>query len=196
MAHGSATDKRALRVHGYHGCHPLSTRTGVHRSRNLRPDVPRDKRQTVHFVRRVTRDTVREALDIGGAHPRRWRSSAGIPGAQDAPLVFRWARVDLSLLLQVLPLDRWWRGSVYSVGLVGPDPSKTGSYRSTCGSLVVDGSKFRLGASSAGSRAARKSGKHADSVGEQGPRLARQDRATGGDWRAESALVSATPPTP
>jgi hypothetical protein len=92
----------------------------------LRPIYAAQGGVKFRLVRRFTRDSVREALDIGGAHPRSWRASAGIPGAQDAPLVLRWARVDLTLLLQVLPLDRGWRGSVYSVGPVGPDPSKTG----------------------------------------------------------------------
>ena len=58
-------------------------------------------------VQQFTRDTVRETLDIGGGHPRSWRASVGIPGARDAPLLLRWRRVDLTLLLQVLPLDRW-----------------------------------------------------------------------------------------
>lgn len=77
------------------------------------------------LVRSFTGDTVREALDIGGAYPRSHRVAAHIPGASDAPVVLRWSYwVDLAPLLQVLPLERGWRGSVYSIRLVGPDPSK------------------------------------------------------------------------
>jgi hypothetical protein len=80
-----------------------------------------------HFrlVRSFTGDTVREALDIGGAHPRSHRVAAQIPGARDAPVVLRWYYwLDLAPLLQVLPLERGWRGSVYSLRLVGPEPVK------------------------------------------------------------------------
>src|SRR3989442_1993320 len=73
----------------------------------LRPIYHAMNGKQFHFVRRVTRDTVREALDTRDRYPRTSRSGHGIPGAQDAPLVLRWARVDLTLLLQVLPLDRW-----------------------------------------------------------------------------------------
>ena len=150
-----------------------------------------------HFVRRVTRDTVREALDIGGARPRSWRSSAGIPGAQDAPLVLRWARVDLTLLLQVLPLDRWWRGSVYSVGLVGPDPSKTGFVPVDLrvigsGRIEVPAGRFEcwkveLPDSPESTLILWVSKDHGWLV---------KTEQRGLDWRAENALVSATPPAP
>jgi hypothetical protein len=148
-------------------------------------------------VQQFTRDTVRETLDIGGAHPRSWRASVSIPGAQDAPLVLRWRRVDLTLLLQVLPLDRWWRGSVYSVGLVGPDPSKTafapvdlrvvGS-----GRIEVPAGRFECW-------------KLELQDGQEDPLTlwASKDRGwlikteqRGLDWRTESVLVSATPPAP
>jgi hypothetical protein len=77
------------------------------------------------LVRSFAGDTVREALDIGGAYPRSHRTAAQIPGARDAPVVVRWSYwVDLAPLLQVLPLERGWRGSVYSVRLVGPEPVK------------------------------------------------------------------------
>jgi hypothetical protein len=77
------------------------------------------------LVRSFTGDTVREALDIGGAYPRSHRSAAQIPGPRDAPVVVRWSYwVDLAPLMQVLPLERGWRGSVYSIRLVGPEPVK------------------------------------------------------------------------
>ena len=163
----------------------------------LRPIYHAINGKAFHFVRRITGDTVHEALDIGGTAPRSWRSSAGIPGAQDAPLVLRWARVDVTLLLQVLPLDRSWRGSVYSVGLVGPDPSKTafapvdlrvvGS-----GRIDVPAGRFECW-------------KLELQVGLEDPLIlwASKDRGwlikteqRGLDWRTESVLVSAIPPTP
>jgi hypothetical protein len=76
------------------------------------------------LIHRFAWDTVYEALDIGGAHLRSWRVHAGIPGPVNAPLVLRWRWLDVTLLLQSLPLGRGWRGSVYSVGLVGRDPAK------------------------------------------------------------------------
>ena len=163
----------------------------------LRPMYHVINGKAFHFVRRVTRDTIHEALDIGGAHPRSWRSSAGIPGAQDAPLVLRWARVDLTLLLQVLPLDRQWRGSVYSVGLVGPDPSKTGFVPVDLrvvgsGWIEVPAGRFEcwkveLRQSPESMLMFWVSKDHGWLVKteQQGP-----------DWRAESALVSATLPAP
>lgn len=77
----------------------------------------------IHVVRQFTPDSIHEAVDITGSHPRSWHSSAKLPGAADDPLVLRWARVDIAPLLQVLPLGRGWRGSVYSVGLIGRVPS-------------------------------------------------------------------------
>ena len=76
--------------------------------------------ERIRTVRRLTPDSLREAVDITGPHPRSWRVSARLPGPADAPLVLRWARFDVALLLQVLPFARGWKGSVYSVGLIGP----------------------------------------------------------------------------
>ena len=76
----------------------------------------------IHVVRQFTPDSVHEAVDITGPHPRSWHSSAKLPGAADDPLVVRWARFDVPLLLQALPLARGWQGSVYSVGLIGRVP--------------------------------------------------------------------------
>ena len=91
----------------------------------LRPIYSAMGGKRFRLVRWFTGDTVREALDITGASPRSWRVAAQIPGALDGPLVLRWTYwEDLAPLMQVLPLERGWRGSVYSVRLVGPDPSK------------------------------------------------------------------------
>jgi hypothetical protein len=76
----------------------------------------------IHVVRQFAPDSVHEAVDVTGPHPRSWHSSAKLPGASDDPLVLRWARFDVALLLQALPLARGWQGSVYSVGLIGRVP--------------------------------------------------------------------------
>jgi hypothetical protein len=154
-----------------------------------------------HFrlVRWFTGDTVREWLDIGGAHPRSWRVAAQIPGAPDAPLALSWARVDLTLLLQALPLERGWRGSVYSVRLVGPDPSKApfvpldlrvvGSGRIEVPAGRFDCWKVEL-----------REGKETETVltlwvsKDRGWPIKTEQK--GPDWRRESALLSATPPAP
>ncbi len=149
------------------------------------------------LVRRFTRDSVREALDIGGAHPRNWRANARIPGAPDAPLVLRWARVDLPLLLQVLPLDRGWRGSVYSVGLVGPDPSKTGFVPvdlRVVGTGRIDVPAGRFECWKLELRESPESMLMLWVSKDHGWLVKTEQR--GWDWRAESALVSATPPAP
>jgi hypothetical protein len=164
----------------------------------LRPMYAAQGGVKFRFVRRFTGDTVREALDIGGTQPRSWRASAAIPGAQDAPLVLRWAgRVDLTLLLQVLPLDRWWRGSVYSVGVVGPDPSRTGFAPVDLrvvgsGRIEVPAGRFecwkvelRESPESMLTLWVSKDRSWLVKTEQQGP-----------DWRAESALISATPPAP
>ena len=148
-------------------------------------------------VQQFTRDTVRETLDIGGAHPRSWRASAGIPGAPDAPLVLRWRRVDLTLLLQVLPLDRWWSGSVYSVGLVGPDPSKTGFAPvdlRVVGSGRIEVPAGRFECWKLEQRESPESMLILWVSKDRGWLVKTEQQ--GWDWRAESALVSATPPTP
>src|SRR2546427_20505 len=132
-----------------------------------------------------------------GAHPRSWRASAGIPGAPDAPLVLRWRRVDLTLLLQVLPLDRWWSGSVYSVGLVGPDPSKTGFAPvdlRVVGSGRIEVPAGRFECWKLEFRESPESMLTLWVSKDHGWLVKTEQR--GWDWRAESALVSATRPAP
>jgi hypothetical protein len=163
----------------------------------LRPTYHAINGKQFHFVRRVTGDTVREALEIGGAHPRSWRTNAGIPGAQDAPLVLRWARFDVALLLQVLPLGRGWRGSVYAVGLVGPDPSKAaiapidlrvvGSGRIDVPAGTFDCWKVEL-------RQGDDTPLTLWASKDRGWLVKTEHREP--DFRAESALLSATPPAP
>ena len=151
----------------------------------------------IRVVRQFTPDSLREAVDITGAHPRSWRASARLPGAADEPLVLRWARFDVALLLQILPLDRGWRGSVYSVGLIGRVPGASpfppldfrvvGSER-----IDVPAGKFdcwrvemRIGDETAITLWARK---------ERGWLIKMEERWL--DWRRDYALVSATPPAP
>ena len=160
----------------------------------LRPTYAAQGGVKFRLVRRFTGDTVREALDMGGAHPRSWRSSAAIPGDRDAPLVLRWARVDLTLLLQTLPLDRWWRGSVYSVGLVGPDPSKTGFAPvdlRVVGSGRIEVPAGRFECWKVELRESPESMLTLWVSKDHGWLVKTEQR--GWDWRAESALVSATP---
>ena len=149
------------------------------------------------LVRRFSRDSVREEFDMGGAHPRSWRTNASIPGATDAPLVLRWARVDLTLLLQVLPLDRGWTGSVYSVGLVGPDLNKTGFMPIDL--RVVGSGRIEVPAGRFDCWKLELQDGHESTL----TLWASKDRGwlvkteqRGPDWRTESVLVSVTPPTP
>jgi len=163
----------------------------------LRPIYAAQGGVKFRLVRWFTRDSVREALDIGGAHPRSWRASAAIPGAQDAPLVLRWARLDLTLLLQTLPLDRGWRGSVYSVGLVGPDPNKTGFAPvdlRVVGSGRIEVPAGRFECWKVELRESTESMLTLWVSKDHGWLVKTEQR--GWDWRAESALVSATPPAP
>jgi hypothetical protein len=165
----------------------------------LRPTYTAVGSSTFRLVRWFTGDTVRESLDIGGAHPRSHRVAAQIPGARDAPLVLRWAGLGLTLLLQALPLERGWRGSVYSVRLVGPDPGKApfvpldlrvvGSDRIEVPAGQFDCWKVDV-----------PQGKETESVltlwvSKDRGWLVKME-LLGPEWRAESALVSATPPAP
>jgi hypothetical protein len=148
------------------------------------------------LIRSFTGDTVREALDIGGAHPRSWRRTARIPGALDAPLVLQWAGVDLTLLLQALPLERGWRGSVYSVRLVGADPSRapfvpldfgvvgSGHVEVPAGRFACWKVELREGKSVVTLWVSKDRGWLVKTV------------TRGPDWRAESVLLSATPLAP
>jgi hypothetical protein len=148
------------------------------------------------LVRSFTGDTIREALDIGGAHPRSWRRSAQIPGAPDAPLVLQWVGVDMTLLLQALPLEHGWRGSVYTVRLVGPDSSKapfTPLDLRVVGSGHVEVPAGRFDCWKVESREA-KSVVTLWVSKDRGWLVKTGTRGT--DWHAESVLLSATPPAP
>ena len=153
--------------------------------------------ERIRAVRRFTPDSLREAVDITGPHPRSWRASARLPGAADAPLVLRWARFDIALLLQVLPLARGWQGSVYSVGLIGRAPASSpfpvldfrvvGSDRVNVPAGRFDCWKVEM------------------QMGDETVMTlwASKDRgwlikSTQGepDWQTESTLISATPPEP
>ncbi len=166
----------------------------------LRPIYAAMGGDAFRLVRIFTGDTVREALDIGGAYPRSHRVAAQIPGARDAPLVLRWSTwADLASLLQVLPLERGWRGSVYSLRLVGPDPSKApfvpldlrvvGSGRIEVPAGRFDCWKLDL-----------HEGKEPESVLTLWVSKNRgwlvKTELQGPEWWAESVLLSATPPAP
>jgi len=149
------------------------------------------------LVRRFTRDSVREAFDVGGAQPRSWRTNASLPGARDAPLVLRWARVDLALLFQVLPLDRGRRGSMYSLGLVGPDPNKTGFVPidlRVVGSGRIDVPAGRYDCWKLQVHDGQEGALTLWATKDRGWLVKTEQR--GLDWRTESVLVSTTPPTP
>jgi hypothetical protein len=164
----------------------------------LRPIYAAMGGNAFRLVRSFTGDTVREALDIGGAYPRSHRVAAQIPGAPDAPLVLLY-RSDLTLLLQALPLKRGWRGSVYSIRLVGPDPGKApfvpldlrvvGSDRIEVPAGRFDCWKVDLHES-----------KETESVltlwvSKDRGWLVKTERQ-GPEWWAESVLLSAIPPAP
>ncbi len=152
------------------------------------------------LVRWFTGDTVREALDIGGAYPRSWRVAAPIPGAPDAPIVLRWSYwEDLAPLLPLLPLKRGWRGSVYSVRLVGPDPSKAPFIPLDLrvvdsGAIEVPAGRFDCW------KVEVREGEETERalslwVSKDRGWLVRADKR-GADGRSEIPLLSATPPAP
>ncbi|HYL22567.1 MAG TPA: hypothetical protein VEU74_12450, partial [Gemmatimonadales bacterium] len=147
------------------------------------------------LIHRFVWDTVYEALDIGGAHPRSWRVHAEIPGPVDAPLVLRWRWFDVALLLQALPLGRGWRGSVYTVGLVGRDPARAAIVPLD---LRVEGGErieVPAGTFDCWKIVARDGREHVLTFWaskDRGWLVKEQQR--GPDWRMERTLVSATPP--
>ena len=148
-------------------------------------------------MRQFTPDSVHEAVDVTGPNARSWHSSAKLPGAADDPLVLRWARFDVALLLQALPLARGWKGSVYSVGLIGRTPASSPF-------PVLD---FRVvGSDQVNVPAGRfDCWKVEMQMGDETVMTlwASKDRgwlikSTQGapDWRTESTLILATPPAP
>lgn len=164
---------------------------------NLRPIHYAMVGTRFRLIHRFAWDTVYEALDIGGAHPRSWRAHAEIPGPVDAPLVLRWRWLDVALLLQALPLGPGWRGSVYSVGLVGRDRDRAairpldmrvergqrievpaGTF--DCWKIVMRDGRERVLTFWASK--------------DHGWLVKEEER--GPDWRVERALVSATPRAP
>jgi hypothetical protein len=89
---------------------------------DLRPLYRRIRGLRFSLVQHFDRDSVQESFDRTGRQSRHWRVSAALPGLREAPLLLQWADVNSNLLLQALPFARRWRGSVYSVGLLGAPP--------------------------------------------------------------------------
>ncbi|HKC38473.1 MAG TPA: hypothetical protein VKC15_02915 [Gemmatimonadales bacterium] len=85
----------------------------------LRPVYRRSNGPRMRLVQRFERDSVRESFDYTGPPPRNWQVTAALPGPPEAPLLVWWTDASVTLLVQGLPLQRGWRGSVYSIGLVG-----------------------------------------------------------------------------
>jgi hypothetical protein len=85
----------------------------------LRPVYRHLNGPRVHLVQQFQRDSVSESFAYTGPQRRTWQVSAALPGPPDAPLLVWWTDASVTLLLQGLPLQRGWRGSVYSIGLVG-----------------------------------------------------------------------------
>jgi hypothetical protein len=166
----------------------------------LRPIYTAMGGKRFRLVRWFSGDSVREALDITGASPRSWHVAAQIPGALDAPLVLRWTYwEDLAPLMQVVPLERGWRGSVYSVRLVGPDPSKAPFVPldlRVVGSGVIEVPAGRFDCWKVDVR----EGKETENpltlwVSKDRGWLVRADQRST-DGRSETPLLAATPPAP
>jgi hypothetical protein len=153
--------------------------------------------ERIRTVRRFTPDSLREAVDITGPHPRSWRASARLPGPADAPLVLRWARFDIALLLQVLPLARGWQGSVYSVGLIGRVPSASPfpplDLR-VVGSERIDVPAGRFDCWKVEMRISDQRAMTLWASKDRGWLV--KTRQGEPDWRSETTLVSAIPPAP
>ncbi len=191
-------------------------RVAMLRDWSRRPDTIHVPPETTYFTRETLRpiawsivgdrirveryfsfDSLHETLDITGPDPRSWRAGGRLPGAADGPLVLRWARYDVEPLLQALPLAPGWRGSVYSVGLIGPVPR--GSPFPPLDMRVVGSDRIDVPAGRFDCW------KIEMRMGEETVAMlwASKDRgwlikATQGapEWRTESFLVFATPPVP
>ncbi len=75
-----------------------------------------------HVVQQYSPDSVHETIDWTGPNERHLRGTVPLPGTREAPLLTFAYEIDLNLLAQTLPLKRDWRGSVYVVQLITPDP--------------------------------------------------------------------------
>lgn len=71
------------------------------------------------FVQEFSRDSVSERLHVAGPPvERNFSGSAALPSRNVSPLVVSWSPYSLSALVQALPLQPKWRGSVYSVNWI------------------------------------------------------------------------------
>jgi len=79
-----------------------------------------------HIVQQYSVDSVHETIDVIGRGERHLRNTVALPGALHTPgLVLSAFATDLNLVTQALPLQRGWRGSAYTFGLMsqaGPIP--------------------------------------------------------------------------
>ncbi|HEV2751130.1 MAG TPA: hypothetical protein VGV12_11465 [Gemmatimonadales bacterium] len=153
--------------------------------------------ERIHAARHFAHDSLREAVDITGPHPRSWRARAKLPTAEDAPLVLRWARYDVAMLLQALPLVRGWQGSVYSVGLIGRVPGASPfpplDFR-VLGSDRIDVPAGRFNCWKIEMRTGDETPLTLWASKDRGWLI--KTRGGGRDFLTESTLISATPPAP
>ena len=72
------------------------------------------------FVQEFSRDSVFELLRVSHPKARTFQGSAALPGPSASPLTVSWSpfSIDTPLLLQAVPLERRWQGSVFSVNWV------------------------------------------------------------------------------
>ncbi len=71
------------------------------------------------FVQEFLHDSVSERLHVAGPpSERNFSGNAALPGLKVSPLVVSWSPYWLNALVQALPLERRWRGSVYSVNWI------------------------------------------------------------------------------
>lgn len=78
-----------------------------------------------HLLQQYSQDSVAEVLHLGPPPKERERTLRGaaiLPDSGTGPMLVSWSPYSLEVLTQGLPLDRGWRGSVYSANWVTATP--------------------------------------------------------------------------
>ena len=88
---------------------------------SLRPMLhQRSSRGSFAFTQEFSGDSVFELLRVSRPEQKAFQGSAALPGPGGSPLAVSWSAYSIAapLLLQAVPLERAWRGSLYSVNWV------------------------------------------------------------------------------
>ena len=85
---------------------------------SLRPLRYARSMRRARLIQQFSRDSVTERLDVASPKERHFKGAAALPGAPGSPVLVSWSPYSLDALVQALPLEHGWRGSVYTVNWI------------------------------------------------------------------------------